>query len=172
MLRRKNVLLLIADLDVSNEEISMLEQMYQESRQHPSRTESQYDVVWIPVVDRSTPWTQQKQEQFESLQNQMPWYSVYNHAMIDPAVIKYIKEVWQFKKKAILVVLDPLGKVVNSNALHMLWIWGSLAFPFTSTREEALWKEESWRLELLADSVDAAIPLWVYILATSFINLH
>ncbi|XP_031273238.1 protein SIEVE ELEMENT OCCLUSION B-like [Pistacia vera] len=161
VLRRKNVLLLISDLDVSTEEIFMLEQMYQESRQHPSRTESQYEVVWIPVVDRSTPFTQQKQEKFETLQNQMPWYSVYNHTMIDPAVIKYIKEVWQFNKKPILVVLDPQGKVVNNNALHMLWIWGSLAFPFTSAREEALWKEESWRLELLADSVDAAIAVWI-----------
>ncbi|XP_044492142.1 protein SIEVE ELEMENT OCCLUSION B-like [Mangifera indica] len=161
VLRRKNVLLLISDLDVSNEEIFMLKEMYRESRQNQPRMESQFEVVWIPVVDRSTPWSQDKQKRFESLQNSMPWYSVYNHTMIDRAVIKYIKEVWQFKKKAILVVLDPQGKVVNNNALHMLWIWGSLAFPFTSTREEALWKDESWRLELLAVPVDESIPLWI-----------
>lgn len=164
VLRRKNVLLLISDLDVSNEEIFMLKEMYRESRQNQPRMESQFEVVWIPVVDRSTPWSQDKQKRFESLQNSMPWYSVYNHTMIDRAVIKYIKEVWQFKKKPILVVLDPQGKVVNNNALHMLWIWGSLAFPFTSTREEALWKDESWRLELLAVPVDESIPLWVCIL--------
>ncbi|KAI3831158.1 hypothetical protein MKX03_016079 [Papaver bracteatum] len=63
--------------------------------------------------------------------------------------IKYIKEVWSFQKKPILVVLDPQGRVFILNALHMMWIWGSLAFPFTSMREEALWKEESWRLEVL-----------------------
>ncbi|KAK7827954.1 protein sieve element occlusion b [Quercus suber] len=31
----------------------------------------------------------------------------------------------------------------------MMWIWGSHAFPFTTLREEALWREEAWRLELL-----------------------
>ncbi|KAK9682201.1 hypothetical protein RND81_10G057300 [Saponaria officinalis] len=38
-LRRKNVLLLITDLDISEEELSIIEQMYQESRQHPGRLE-------------------------------------------------------------------------------------------------------------------------------------
>ncbi|KAJ0075584.1 hypothetical protein Patl1_33349 [Pistacia atlantica] len=63
-----------------------------------------------------------------------------------------------FKKKPILVVLDPQGKLVNTNALHMLWIWGSLAFPFTSTREAELWTREISRIELLANSIDATIP--------------
>ncbi|KAL5829285.1 hypothetical protein ACOSQ3_018753 [Xanthoceras sorbifolium] len=161
VLRRKNVLLLISDLDVSNDELFILEQMYQESRQHPTRTESQYEVVWMPIVDRTTPWTEAKQQQFESLQNMMSWYSIHHPSMVDPAVIRYVKEFWHFNKRPVLVVLDLQGKVVNTNALHMMWIWGSLAFPFTSAREEALWREESWRLELLADTVDTAIPLWI-----------
>ncbi|TXG56163.1 hypothetical protein EZV62_017476 [Acer yangbiense] len=85
----------------------------------------------------------------------------FNSSMVDPAVIRYIKEFWHFEKKTIIVVLDLQGKVVNTNALYMMWIWGSLAFPFTSSREEALWREESWRLELLADSIDLAIPAWM-----------
>ncbi|KAK2636630.1 hypothetical protein Ddye_031422 [Dipteronia dyeriana] len=161
LLRRKNVLLLISDLDVSHDELFILEQMYQESRQNPTRTESQYEVVWMPVLDRTAPWTEEKQQQFENLQRMMPWFSIHHPSMVDPAVIRYVKEFWHFKKKPILVVLDLQGKVVNTNALHMMWIWGSLAFPFTSAREEALWREESWRLELLADSVDPAIQTWI-----------
>ncbi|OAY34434.1 protein SIEVE ELEMENT OCCLUSION B isoform X2 [Manihot esculenta] len=162
VLRRKNVLLYISDLELSLEELSMLNQMYTEARQQPTRTESQYEVVWLPVVDRSTPWNEVKQKQFESLQSMMPWYTVYHPSLLDPAVIRYIKEVWRFNKKPLLVVLDPQGRVVNPNAIHMMWIWGSIAFPFTSHREEALWKEETWRIELLADAIDANIPDWIH----------
>ncbi|OVA17625.1 Sieve element occlusion [Macleaya cordata] len=161
VLRRKNVLLLISDHEMPHDELSILEQMYRESRQHPTRLESQYEVVWIPIADRATPWTEAKEKQFETLQMMMPWYTVYHPSLIDQAVIKYIKEVWHFSKKPILVVLDPQGRVVCPNALHMLWIWGSLAFPFTSLREEALWKEETWRLELLVDGIDPVIINWI-----------
>ncbi|KAL5717956.1 hypothetical protein ACHQM5_010904 [Ranunculus cassubicifolius] len=161
VLRRKNVLLLISDLDIPHEELSILEQMYSESRHQPNRPESFYEVVWLPVLDRSTPWTDEKQKQFEYLQMRMPWYSVHHPSVLDPAVIKYIKEVWKFGQKPILVALDPHGRVANKNALHMMWIWGSLAFPFTSTREDALWKDETWRLELLVDGIDQNILNWI-----------
>ncbi|KAJ4961251.1 hypothetical protein NE237_021161 [Protea cynaroides] len=161
ILRRKNVLLLISDLDISQEELSILDQMYRESRDLPIKPESQFEVVWLPVVERSLPWTEEKEIQFERLQPKMPWYSVYHPSLIDQAVIRYIKEVWLFNKKPILVVLDPQGRVVSPNALHMMWIWGSLAFPFTSMREEQLWREETWRLELLVDSIDPRILNWI-----------
>ncbi|XP_057495807.1 protein SIEVE ELEMENT OCCLUSION B-like [Actinidia eriantha] len=161
VLRRKIVLLFISDLDLSHEELYILEQMYTEARQQPMRTESQYEIVWLPVVDRSTPWTEAKQKQFENMQASMKWYSVYHPSLLDPAVIKYIKEVWHFNKKPLLVVLDPTGRVVNPNALHMMWIWGYLGFPFSTVREETLWKEETWRLELLVDSIEPMIFNWV-----------
>ncbi|OWM89700.1 protein SIEVE ELEMENT OCCLUSION B-like [Punica granatum] len=160
-LRRKNVLLLISEIDIPAEELAILEQMYMEARQHPMRPESQYEIVWIPVVDTSVLWTDEMQRQFEATQLMMPWHSVHHPSLIDPAVIKYIKEVWKFNKKVVLVVLDPQGKVVNYNALHMMWIWGSLAYPFTSAKEEALWKEETWRIELLADTIEPLIFNWV-----------
>lgn len=159
VLRKKNVLLFITDLEIPHEELSILLQMYSEARQHPMRPESQYEVVWLPVVDRSTPWD--PENLFVSLQSVMPWHSVIHPLQIDPAVIKYTKEVWHFNKKPLLVVLDPQGKVANLNAIHMMWIWGSLAFPFTSAREESLWREETWRIELLADSIDQMINTWV-----------
>ncbi|RVW20647.1 Protein SIEVE ELEMENT OCCLUSION B [Vitis vinifera] len=136
VLRRKNVLLLISDLDISQDELSILEQIYNESRVHATRMESQYEAT-------------------------MPWFSVHSPTLIDKAVIRFIKEVWHFRNKPILVVLDPQGKVVSPNAIHMMWIWGSNAFPFTSLREEALWKEETWKLELLVDGIDPTILNWI-----------
>ncbi|KAK2968636.1 hypothetical protein RJ640_030716 [Escallonia rubra] len=161
VLRRKMVLLYISDLDVSFDELMIFTMLYQEMHTKPSRLESQHEVVWLPVIDRSTYWTDVNQQKFEQIQSVMPWYSVWHPSLVDPAVIKYIKEVWHFSKKSIVVVLDPQGKVVNTNALHMMWIWGSMAFPFTSLREEALWKEETWRMEFLTDSIEQMLVDWI-----------
>ncbi|XP_061963670.1 protein SIEVE ELEMENT OCCLUSION B-like [Populus nigra] len=161
VLRRKNVLLLISGLDMSTDELSILEQIYNESRHHGPRLDSQYEVVWVPIVDRSVQWSDPMKGKFESMQSSMPWFTVYHPSLIEKAVIRFIKEVWHFRNKPILVVLDPQGKVVCPNALHMMWIWGSSAFPFTSLREESLWKDETWRLELLVDGIDPAILNWI-----------
>ncbi|GMH24850.1 hypothetical protein Nepgr_026693 [Nepenthes gracilis] len=151
VLRGKNVLLLISDLNISQEELSMLEQIYNETKLH------QYEIVWIPIVDRSIQWSDVVQARFEGLLGPMRWYSVYQPSKLDAAVIKFVRDDWNFMGKPILVVLDPQGKVVSPNAIHMMYIWGSTAFPFTSKREEALWLGESWKLELLVDAIDHRI---------------
>ncbi|KAI3763514.1 hypothetical protein L2E82_13422 [Cichorium intybus] len=161
ILKKKTVLLFISDLDLPPEELSILDIMYREAKQSPSRSESQYEVVWFPVVPETGVWTDEDQMKFEGLCNMMPWYSVFHPSLLDPAMIRYIKEVWHFNQKPILVVMDPQGRIVNTNALHMMWIWGSVAFPFTSLREEDLWKEETWRIELLVDSIEPMIFNWI-----------
>ncbi|XP_057720599.1 protein SIEVE ELEMENT OCCLUSION B-like [Arachis stenosperma] len=166
-LRRKNVLLLISGLEFSHDELLILEQIYNESRAHTSsrldnRYENRYELVWIPILDLNEgESTQRKQRQFEELQLTMPWFSVYHPSAISKPVIWFIQREWKYKNKPILVVLDPQGRVACPNAIHMMWIWGSAAFPFTSAREEALWKEETWRLELLVDGIDSEILNWI-----------
>ncbi|GMH16761.1 hypothetical protein Nepgr_018602 [Nepenthes gracilis] len=158
VLRGKNVLLLISDLNISKEELSMLERIYNDTKLH------QYEVVWIPIVDRSIRWTDAVQARFEGLLGPMRWYSVYQPSKLDAAVIKFVRDDWNFMGKPILVVLDPQGKVVNLNAIHMMWIWGSTAIPFTSKKEEELWMGGSWKLELLVDAMyiyDQRISDWI-----------
>ncbi|KAL5748229.1 hypothetical protein ACOSQ2_025526 [Xanthoceras sorbifolium] len=158
VLRKRHVLLLISDLDLSHEEIVVLDRMYRESK---AGSEHYYEIVWLPVVDRSTVLDEGFQNKFEQLQAMMPWYSVHHPLLIEPSVINYIKEVWHFSKKLILVPLDPQGRVLNQNAFNMLWIWRNLAFPFTSEREEALWNAESWGVELLVDRIDVTVLNWI-----------
>ena len=155
MLRRRNVLLLISGLDITHEELYILEQAYTESRTHA------YEIVWIPVVDPSTQWTDAMRVQFETLQASMPWYTVHDPKIIRKAVIKFFRQDWHFYGKPILVVLDSQGRVVSPNAIHMMWIWQSEAFPFTTTREEDLWQKQIWNLELLVDAIDQRILEWV-----------
>ncbi|CAK7328181.1 unnamed protein product [Dovyalis caffra] len=161
ILRRKYVLLLISDLDILQEELAILEHIYNEHRKNRTWEESQYEVVWLPILRPGTLWTESTEKQFKNLQALMPWHTVYNPSVIDGAVIKFIKEVCHFETKHILVALDPQGKIACPNALPMMCIWGIKAFPFTTTREEALWKEESWRVELLVDGIDQTVLDWL-----------
>ncbi|GAB4845685.1 hypothetical protein Ancab_039088 [Ancistrocladus abbreviatus] len=155
VLRRKSVILLISDMTISQNELSMLVQIYNATKIH------QYEIVWMPIIDRSITWTDTLQTQFERLQSPMQWYSVYRPTQIDSAVTRFTREIWNFSGRPILVVLDPQGRVLSPNAAHMVWIWGSAAFPFTSLQEEALWKLETWKLELLVDSIDQTITDWI-----------
>ncbi|CAL5372843.1 unnamed protein product [Camellia sinensis] len=158
VLKRKTVLLLISDLDIAHDEIMYLSLLHQDTR---TRTDLHYEIVWLPIMDRSTkPLNDANQQKFEQLQSMMPWYTLHP-LLLEPAVIKYIKEFWHFDKKLILVVLDQQGRVACPNAHHMVWIWGNLAYPFTIMREELLWKEETWRLELLVDAIDESIMNWI-----------
>ncbi|KAI3520726.1 hypothetical protein L1887_10176 [Cichorium endivia] len=161
VLRKRNVLLLISGLDMSRDELSILEQIYSESRIQGTRMDALYEVVWMPIVDPSIEYTEAMNRQFEEMKNNMPWYSVYHPSIIDRAVKKSIGDRWHFRSKPILVVLDPQGRELSPNAIHMMWIWGSNAFPFTSAREEALWREETWRLELLVSGMDPTILNWI-----------
>nr|GMD13296.1 protein SIEVE ELEMENT OCCLUSION B-like [Ipomoea batatas] len=159
-LRRKYVFLLVSDLEIPNEVVSMLRHMYHDSKQDPSRPESQFEVVWLPIVDRRSAWTEAKDRQFQAMYGSMPWFSVSHPRNIDDAVFGYVKEVWGFTHKPLLAVVDPQGKLVNVNAFPMFWIFGSVAFPFTKSKEEALWNETSWNMGLLADSIDQNIFNW------------
>ncbi|XP_028051172.1 protein SIEVE ELEMENT OCCLUSION B-like [Camellia sinensis] len=161
VLRRKNVLLLISSLDISPDELSILEQIYNDSCQHGTRLDNLFEMVWIPIMNQSVQWIEPMQRQFESMQSMMTWYTVHHPSLTDRLVIRFIKKKWHFKNNPILVVLDPQGKVVSPNAIHMMWIWGSNAFPFTSLREEALWKEETWKVELLVNGIDQTILNWI-----------
>ncbi|TYI34477.1 hypothetical protein ES332_A03G012100v1 [Gossypium tomentosum] len=144
VLRRKYVLLLISDIDISKEEIRVLEVVYKER---------------LPIVDRTT-WNNGYQEKFSTLQSIMSWYTVSHHVAIEPAVIKYIREEWGFVKKPITVTLNPQGKVLCPNALSMMWIWGNSAFPFSSEKEESFWKAKPWTLDLIVGHLETNLPTW------------
>lgn len=157
VLRKKNVLMLISDLEISHEEIITLTQIYKDSKTH---SDLNYEIVWVPVVDKLT-WNDSHQHKLEQLQSMMTWHMVHHPNLLEGAVIKYIRETWKFEKKTILVTLDQQGQVTSQNALHMMWIWRNRAYPFSSSKEEAIWKDESWKLELLVDNIDKNILKWI-----------
>ena len=82
ILRRKHVLLLISDLDISHDEIQVLEFIYKGER---VSTKLNYEIIWLPIVDRSA-WNDNYELKFLSLQSIMPWYTVDHPSIIEPAI--------------------------------------------------------------------------------------
>ncbi|KAL9671252.1 hypothetical protein QQ045_008819 [Rhodiola kirilowii] len=81
--------------------------------------------------------------------------------MVSKEATEFIKNKWRFQSKSnIMVMLDPQGTVLNINAFHMIWIWGSLGFPFTKSRERALWKTETFKLDFILDGIDPTTVEW------------
>lgn len=161
-LRRKVIALFITDIDpelTRTAEFAILRQVYLERRQNLTKAESQYDVIWVPVSDARS--DQDKYRYFESLREQMEWHTVHHPSVVSPLVTRFFKEKWNFAKKPMLVVMDNQGRIVHSNAIHMMCIWGSLSYPFTINREKLLWEEMNWTIDLLADNLEPNLPIWV-----------
>uniref|UniRef100_A0A2N9IHJ0 Sieve element occlusion N-terminal domain-containing protein n=1 Tax=Fagus sylvatica TaxID=28930 RepID=A0A2N9IHJ0_FAGSY len=160
VLRRKSVLLLISNLDISLDELSILEQIYNHHKPQgsTSRVDSPFEVVWIPIVDRSIQWTDPMQRHFENLKSSMPWYSVHDPYLHREGIQSGLsRRSGTFRNRPILVVIDPQGKVVSPNAIHMMWIWGGIAYPFTTMREADIWRDQRWTLDLVVDEIDQTI---------------
>ncbi|XP_062168361.1 protein SIEVE ELEMENT OCCLUSION B-like [Alnus glutinosa] len=150
ILKRKNVLLFISGLDITDEDISILRPIYDSIRK-----DNQYKIVWIPIVDQ---WTDDLQKKFEFLRSKMPWYVVQCFSPI--AGIRFVKEKWHFKGKPSVVVLNPQGKVEHENAIHMIRVWGIKAFPFTTVVEETLSNDREW-IGSIATNVHPNIDNWI-----------
>ncbi|KAG8388521.1 hypothetical protein BUALT_Bualt02G0134200 [Buddleja alternifolia] len=157
-LKGKTVLLLISDLDISPDELRILDRIYHESRRG---AEYHYDIVWLPIVEKSITWNEGHDQRFEHLQSWMPWYTLHHPRLLESAVVRFIKEKWHYAKKPILVALDPQGYVSSTNAMHMVRIWGNSGYPFTNTKESQLWELQEWRLELVVDAIDPSILTWI-----------
>lgn len=152
-LREKHVFLLASGLDISKEEIDILVKLYQEAK---SKGEVQYEVVWIPVVEKTISWDQEIQQKFEEILAMMPWYAMPEPSKIKAEVFKYIKNEWRFENKMIFVPLDRQGKVGSLNALDMLLIRGNKAFSsLYNEKVESIWEaQQAWTLELLLGGID------------------
>ncbi|TKY53812.1 SIEVE ELEMENT OCCLUSION B protein [Spatholobus suberectus] len=72
----------------------------------------------------------------QDLRVEMPWYVVEHFRPL--AGIRLIREDLNYKNKPIIPVLNPQGRVVNNNAMHMIFVWGIDAFPFRPSDEDVL----------------------------------
>lgn len=167
-LRGKVVGLYVTDLNIVSQDYLILQQIYPEKLDEHDRIESQYEIVWFPIMDN---WTSEKHWLFENLRDQMEWLSLHNPSKVAAQVIRYMRERCDFVKKPILVVMDTEGKIVHKNATQMVCIWGNQAYPFSLNKEIELWRQRSWTITLLAEGIDQYLPTWVGFTSISTIYL-
>ncbi|XP_047181079.1 protein SIEVE ELEMENT OCCLUSION C [Vigna umbellata] len=119
-----------------------------------------YKIVWIPLPS-SDSWTEAEESSFNFLSDSLPWHAVRKPRLLSPAVVKYIRERWNYKDEPIMVALDSKGKVTNYNALDMINIWGAKAYPFSASKEEELWQDQNLTMQLLLDEINPLLAYWV-----------
>uniref|UniRef100_A0A7N0VM68 Sieve element occlusion N-terminal domain-containing protein n=1 Tax=Kalanchoe fedtschenkoi TaxID=63787 RepID=A0A7N0VM68_KALFE len=148
-LRRKYVLLLVSDDGSSEEEITVLNHLYRDITLVPDeKPKAPFSILWIPLYSSSD---KTALDMYFNVQRiDMVWHVTPHPSMVSNEAAEFIKTKWRLKNKSnILVALDPNGRVLNINAMHMIWNWLARAFPFTRSRERVLWKEESFGMRFL-----------------------
>ena len=129
----KNVILFISGLDISEDDIKAIHNVYDELKTRGTN----YEIVWIPIIPE--PYHGDDPKRYEYLRSTMKWYSIQFTTRISG--MRYIKEKWQFREDPLVVVLNPNSKVEFMNAIHLIRVWENEAIPFTQARTESLLKK-------------------------------
>nr|GMC88866.1 protein SIEVE ELEMENT OCCLUSION B-like [Ipomoea batatas] len=104
-------------VDISNERIQFLNEFYGES--------SAPYILWIPIVDDHAAWSI---EQYKEFRDKI-WFEIMDnpHKRIARSFIRFVKRHllphFQIGEEPILVSLDQQGRIVHTNAMHMIQIW-------------------------------------------------
>nr|GMC82904.1 protein SIEVE ELEMENT OCCLUSION B-like [Ipomoea batatas] len=122
---KKVELLLTSGVDISNEMIQFLNEFFQVSAPY---------ILWIPIVDDHAAWSIEQHKEFRDkirFEIKSTW-SIEKH-MDDPhkriarSFTRFVKENllphFQIGEEPILVSLDQQGRIVHTNAMHMIQTW-------------------------------------------------
>ncbi|KAI3442032.1 uncharacterized protein J3R85_001613 [Psidium guajava] len=126
-------MLLISDLDLSDEDLETLTSIYNERTFQCSN----YKIMWVPIAEEQNEAMQKK---FLDKRSGMRWYT--SNSMVGKPSAKFIQKKWQFRQHNMVVVLNEQGKVVNMDAIAMIRLWGGEAFPFTESKGQELWNNQ------------------------------
>lgn len=135
MLKKKDVLLFITTLEISQQDISMLILIHE----YIKKKGNQHVILWVPIVEK---WDDKLIKKFDCLKSEMPWYVLHHFKPITG--IKYIRKELHFKQKPLVLVLSPQGKILHQNAYHMIHVWGIRGFPFSKSKQDSMNPTSVW----------------------------
>lgn len=160
-LEKKVVIILVSTPELLPiDQIQFLEQRTHNHHYH-KKTGRRYEIVWVPIPTSNT-WTFFQKRSFKFLSNSLPCLCIRKPWLLNSAVLNFITQEWNYKKQhPLMVPLDWQGMVSNYSAMDMVFIWGAKAFPFSTSKEKELWKEQNWSLKFLLDGVDPLLLKWV-----------
>nr|KYP60834.1 hypothetical protein KK1_023248 [Cajanus cajan] len=128
--KQKYVLLFISSLDKIEDEISLLNSIYDRLQENPTEIIKNYKkedfkILWLPIVAL---WDEKQRYKFNVLKDNIKWYAVELFSELPGTEL--IKEKFNYLGKPIIPVLTPLGDILNEDAMDLIFQWGIDAFPF------------------------------------------
>nr|GMC56746.1 protein SIEVE ELEMENT OCCLUSION B-like [Ipomoea batatas] len=110
------LLLITSGHDISEERIWVLNSFY---------SAASLEMLWIPIVDDHVAWTN---EQFEKVVLKMRFLSMDDpRKQIAQRFIRFVNEnlssTFHIGKEPVIISLNKQGKIIHSNAMHMMLIW-------------------------------------------------
>lgn len=166
-------MLLVSDDEISLEDLYIVNMLYSEITSEPlpvkpGREADELSILWIPLYSSSG--KERTEKLFQTQKERMQWFTVPHPSVVSKEAAEFIKQKWQLQSKtSILVMLDLQGIVLNINAFHMISIWNSTAaFPFTRSKERALWKSKTFTMDFIIDRINSFACEWV--IKITFIN--
>jgi len=148
--RLKHVLLFISGLDSVEDEISLLNSMYDRLQEDPKEAKGfkkeDFKILWIPIVEE---WSESSREQFKVLKSGIKFYVVEYFFELPGLKIIKDRERLNYESQPIAPLLSPKGTIINENALEVIFEWGIEAFPFRKTDGEELTLKWKWLWDLI-----------------------
>ena len=143
--KQKHVLLFISGLNRIDDEILLLNSIYDRLKENPQEVvkgfkKEDFKILWIPVVDD---WEDSLKNKFSTLKNhRIKWYALEHFSRLPG--IGLIREKLNYRGNPIVTVLSPLGDIMNEDAMDLIFQWGIDAFPFRKTDGDDLTLKWKW----------------------------
>ncbi|RDX74906.1 Protein SIEVE ELEMENT OCCLUSION B, partial [Mucuna pruriens] len=129
--QQKYVLLFISSLEKIEDEIALLNSIYDRLQENPTEIKKykkeDFKILWFPIVPE---WDEKQRYKFNILKDTIKWYAVNFLSDQLPSGTDLIKEKFNYLGKPIIPVLTPLGEIMNEDAMDLIFQWGIDAFPF------------------------------------------
>ncbi|KAK7391686.1 hypothetical protein VNO78_20105 [Psophocarpus tetragonolobus] len=141
---QKYVLLFISSLDRIEDEISLLNSIYDRLKENPNEIIKDYKkedfkIFWIPIVSL---WDDKQKLKFNALKDTIKWYAV--EFLTELPDTDLLKEKFNFFGKPIIPVLTPVADTLNEDAMDLIFQWGIDAFPFRKIDGDELTLKWKW----------------------------
>ncbi|KAK7401162.1 hypothetical protein VNO78_12481 [Psophocarpus tetragonolobus] len=144
-LKKKYVLLFISGLEDIEDEIKLLKSINEKLKEKPKEVEGyryeDFKILWIPIVEE---WNEERRRRLQSIlqRNKFGWYVVKNFNF--ETGIRLIKEVFGYKEKPIIPLINPQGRVENIDTKQIISAWDIDGFPFRSSDHTRLTQQWNW----------------------------
>ncbi|XP_054820244.1 protein SIEVE ELEMENT OCCLUSION B-like [Prosopis cineraria] len=156
--RMNHVLLFVSGLYSIDDETNLLREIHKGLKQSDPRVvkgfkKDEFKILWAPIVDEeeqdhrtltsSSSSMIMRRQQFEEMKRKMNWYVV-DYTIIPPICKRLIRDRLKYQNNPIVPVFNPQGRLTNDDALHMLFTWELLAFPWRKGDDLALTQKWNW----------------------------